>query len=270
MRIMIALASIGASILACRSPVAAAIVLTNVSSTYFQDFDGLANTNTNNSVLPDGWFIHETGGDGLYAAGTGSSTTGGVYSFGSTGSTERALGGLRTATVLPLFGVQLQIQGSTQLLSLDIAYRGEQWRLGATNRLAADRLDFQFSTDATTLLNGTWTDFDTLDFHSPITNSTAGLLNGNLPANSQDLATTLGGFTFNTGQVWFRWSDFDVSGADDGLAIDNFSVTANFAPAAAVPEPSSLLLLGTAGLAAGRWIRRRRFAAGSTPPHAPR
>src|SRR6185503_17709499 len=29
---------------------------------------------------------------------------------------------------------------------------------------------------------------------------------------------------------WVRWVDFDASGADDGLAVDNFSITPTTAP----------------------------------------
>ncbi len=43
-----------------------------------------------------------------------------------------------------------------------ISYTGESWRIGSANRI--DQLDFQYSTDATGLDDGTWTDFDNLDY----------------------------------------------------------------------------------------------------------
>ena len=51
------------------------------------------------------------------------------------------------------------------MTSLAIAYTGEQWRLGATGR--TDRIDFQYSLDATSLATGTWADVDNLNFSGP-------------------------------------------------------------------------------------------------------
>ena len=39
--------------------------------------------------------------------------------------------------------------------------------MGVANRNAADRLDFQLSTDATSLNTGTWVDYNGLDFNGP-------------------------------------------------------------------------------------------------------
>ena len=50
------------------------------------------------------------------------------------------------------------------------------WRAGVTNRNAADRLDFQISTDATSLTTGTWADKNVLDYSSTNINATAGRL----------------------------------------------------------------------------------------------
>ena len=44
------------------------------------------------------------------------------------------------------------------ITSLDIAYTGEQWRNGNTAAARDDRLDFQYSTDATSLTTGAWTE----------------------------------------------------------------------------------------------------------------
>jgi hypothetical protein len=56
-------------------------------------------------------------------------------------------------------GAQLTNNTGTPVHCLVISYTGEQWRLGqiAAGR-AADRLDFQLSTDALSLSTGTWTD----------------------------------------------------------------------------------------------------------------
>ena len=57
---------------------------------------------------------------------------------------------------------------------ITVQYTGEQWRLGAADA-NIDRLDFQYSTDATSLTSGTYVNVDQLDFVSP-NNTTVGAL----------------------------------------------------------------------------------------------
>jgi hypothetical protein len=143
-----------------------------------------------------------------------------------------------------------------------IGYVGEQWRLGATGR--SDRLDFQYSLNATSLSTGTWTNLDTLDFLSPLTSGSTGAKNGNLAANRTSLSGNLTSLSIGNNQaLWIRWISTNVTGADDGLAIDDFTITATFATTpAAVPEPASFIVLLLAGVAAGsrRYYTHRRPA----------
>src|SRR5207253_8456303 len=91
----------------------------------------------------------------------------------------------------------------------------------------ADRLDFQYSTNATSLTTGLWTDVDSLDFSSPITAGSVGLLNGNLAANRTSISSSVPSLAISNGATfWIRWNDLNASGADDGLAVDDFSLTA--------------------------------------------
>src|SRR5262249_41450067 len=65
-----------------------------------------------------------------------------------------------------------------------------------------------------------------LNFTSPITGGTAGALNGNLGANKGALRFTITGlYNPKWTEVMLRWFDPDHTGADHGLAIDDFSVT---------------------------------------------
>lgn len=87
--------------------------------------------------------------------------------------------------------------------------------------------------DATSLSTGTWTDRDPLDFTAPITGPTIGALDGNAAANRTALTSSIGGLSILNGATfWIRWTDFNASGADDGLGVDDFSLTANGAPVA--------------------------------------
>ena len=200
------------------------IELSGIGKTYFQDFDSLASSGTS-SFVPLGWVFAESGTNAntTYTAGTGSGTTGDTYSFGSSGSTERAFGTLRSSSLITIFGASFSNSTGVTIKSLLISCAGEQWRCGATGRL--DRLDFQYSTDATGLTDGTWIDFDLLDFSSPDT-ATKGPLNGNDPANRDSVSSTISGLSIADGSTfWIRWKDFDAASYDDGLAVDNFSLT---------------------------------------------
>ena len=107
--------------------------------------------------------------NGQYQAGTGSGTAGDIYSFGAAASTERALGTLFSGTLNPTIGAQFTNNTGSTVTSLDVSYIGEMWRLGQnTAGRAADRLDFQLSTNATSLTTGTWIDYNSLDFSSPV------------------------------------------------------------------------------------------------------
>jgi hypothetical protein len=98
--------------------------------TYSQNFNTLAGTGSS-SVLPPGWFFRETGldNDSFYVAGSGTSNAGNTYSFGSAGSGERALGGLRSDELVTIFGVKFINNTGGVIPSVTITYTGEQWRI---------------------------------------------------------------------------------------------------------------------------------------------
>jgi len=200
-----------------------------IGTPYTQDFDTLASTGQSD-VLPAGWALAEAGSsannDGRYTAGTGSSNAGDTYSFGSAGSSERAFGSLLSGTLIPLIGAAFTNDTGRTISSLDIAYTGEQWRLGQVGR-GPDRLDFEYNLTATSLTTASgWVDVNALDFSSPVTTGALGALNGNAAGNRTAVAETITGLSVAPGQTfWIRWADFNVTGADDGLGVDDFSLT---------------------------------------------
>ncbi|HEY5884796.1 MAG TPA: C25 family cysteine peptidase, partial [Pyrinomonadaceae bacterium] len=135
----------------------------------------------------------------------------------------RAFGGLQTGSLIPTVGAVFKNDSGTTITSLTISYTGEEWRLGdGSGRL--DRLDFQISTDATSLFTGTWIDFDDLDFATPNT-TTTGAKDGNAVENRNTLTFTITGINVLSGSViWIRWMDLNATGSDDGLSIDDFSL----------------------------------------------
>ena len=211
--------------LICSLHAGAQVALT--ATPYAQNFNTLAKTGTA-SALPSGWLLLETGtnANSNYTAGTGSSNSGDTYSFGiDAAADDRALGAVQSGSVISSFGVAFTNTTGGAITSLKIAYAGEQWRLGFAAR--TDRLDFQYSTDATGLANGTWKDVDQLDFTGPVTTGTVGALDGTNAANATAINYTITGLNIGNGATFYlRWSDFNAPNADDGLGIDDFSIEA--------------------------------------------
>ncbi len=211
------------------------VSLTAVGTPSTQNFDTLATTGTNivwadNSTLA-GWYSTRT----TYNAGTGSSTTGALYSFGVAATnplTERALGGVGSGGTGTFYWAVCFVNNTgTTLTALDLSYVGEQWRDGLPVPAAAHTLAFEYQvaapgtiTDANTPVTG-WTAFSSLDFTGPRTGTSAGALDGNLPANRTAKSASLTTSVAPGNEAWLRWRDINDASNDHGLAVDDFSVT---------------------------------------------
>src|SRR6476661_1873141 len=115
---------------------AGSVALTTLDVAYTQNFDTLVNSGSSD-VLPTGWWLSESGTNAntTYTAGTGSANSGDTYSFGAAGSTERALGGLQSGSLVPTIGASFTNSTGGVITSIDIEYVGEQWRLGTSGRV---------------------------------------------------------------------------------------------------------------------------------------
>lgn len=199
------------------------VLAPSTGATYTQNFNSLAQTGTS-STLPAGWSISETGSaaNSSYTANNGGSATGDTYSYGTNGSGERALGTLRSATLASTLNASFTNTTGGTITSLAIGYTGERWRKGQNGGGSNnDRLDFQYSVNGTT-----WTDVNALDFPSPGGGGAAGLRN---PPQTSNRSATITGLNIPNGSTYYlRWLDFDVAGADDGLAVDNFNLTPSY------------------------------------------
>ncbi|MCW3086256.1 MAG: hypothetical protein JWP12_3622 [Bacteroidetes bacterium] len=221
---------IGCSMLQAQKSTAQTVSLTTPGTPYTQNFDALVNTagSTTNTLTIQGWYLTETGGGARdneqYAVDNGGSTTGDTYGYGTTASTDRAIGGLRSGTLIPNIGASFTNNTGAAITSMDISYTGEEWRLGTAGR--TDTLNFEYSLNAASLTTGTWTALSTLNFITPNT-VTTGAKDGNATANRTALSATISALSIPDGTTfWIRWTDIDVTGADDGLAVDDFSLTA--------------------------------------------
>jgi hypothetical protein len=269
------------------SPGSAAIIYSTVGSTYSQNFNSLPSSPTNTSLGSSptgwtddnaappagnfsilGWYLHhptlqtEGGANGhqRIRLGTGSANTGSFWSFGSSGSPERALGMVSSNTMsagneASFYGLRLVNNTGRHLASFTLSYNGEQWRDGGAATPVAQSITFDYSTSATSIEDAlhAFTDVPALTFTSPtfVNTGGGGALDGNddsLPAPVNK--TAIGPIVVNAinwqpgATLWLRWSDINDGGNDHGLAIDDVQFSAE------IPEPTSLLLvlLGAVGL----------------------
>ncbi|MEQ1905663.1 MAG: PEP-CTERM sorting domain-containing protein [Pirellulaceae bacterium] len=214
-----------------------------------QDFNSLGTAGaswTDDSTIA-GWFSNRT----TYLAGNGSGTAGGLYSYGATGNSERAIGSLASNSVDPVqIGIRLTNLSGKTLTKLTVTYDGEQWR--AANNGSAHSLTFAYAIGSSLTLASPGTAVSQLNFTSPILTN-AGALDGNAAANRvAGITFAINNITWLPGQqLVLRWTDVNDSGNDHGLAVDNFNFIA-------VPEPTTFGLGSLLGLAVLAMQRRRK------------
>ena len=225
----VAVSTAGMAVFATPASAAGEAALTAFGTPYTQNFDSLPATGTGTDTdLPAGWAFVETGeaANTTFTAGTGSSNTGDTYSLGNSPAADRAFGSMNSGKLVPTIGAVFTNQAGRTMTSLDLSFVAEQWRLGAKDR--TDRLDFEYSTDATGLSDGTWTAVDALDAVGTVstTTGTAGALDGNAAANRTEVTGSITGLSIpQGGRIALRWKSFDAAGADDALGIDELRLT---------------------------------------------
>ncbi len=263
--------------LASLSSLYAQISITQLGNPYNQDFDGLGNTTINNAFSStigtqtdintlsgvtgmNGWYGVKNAGTGSTAtaltADTGASASGGIYSYGATPVTDRALGVLASGTNIMTIGALFQNDTGSVITDLVFNFTAEFWRSSTSTQ---NVLTFGYGNIGGTitvdnfLTDSGATAFTGLDITGPAAVSTNGALDGNQTANQLTFTNvTINGLSIANGSQFFiRWADTNDSGNDAGLAIDNFSMTA-------IPEPSTYaMILGALVLGLGL-IRRRK------------
>jgi hypothetical protein len=243
--------------------------------TYNQDFDNLLRTttaetwmnNANTSSANDsprligllGWYVagYTATIQSTYVpqirADAGSSTTGSFYSYGSSGAADRALGTLpsdsTTAAGAGSFRIGARFVNNTgnTITGFNFSYDGEEWRQGAVTAINNQYVVAYatFAAGMGTLDSGPYSaSIATAAFNTPLDgNGTGTALDGNAAANRvAGLSGSVTGLSIANGdEIWLRWFDSNSSGADHGIAIDNFGITFEVAP---IPEPSLTALVG--------------------------
>ena len=211
---------------------------------YTQNFDGLPSSGGNFTTLPQGMGFVETGtgGDTYFNTTNGSTNVGNTYSVGA--DSERCFGMLLSASVQARIGIQFKNDTGVTVNELTLNYVGEQWRFGGDHAGGADRIDFQYSLDASGFADdsGTWIDVDALDFVAPVTTGLVGALDGNASQHRVALTHTVSGLNIPSGATFrLRWVDSDATGSDDLLCVDDL----DFGIAVTVPKTPVLGVIKT-------------------------
>lgn len=216
----------------------AQISVTTLGSPYTENFSGLSTSSCPCNTFPTGWAIAETGSNAntTYVSNTGSSGTGDSYNYNSGGADE-ALGGLLSGSLTPRWGAVYTNNTGSTITSLAISYVGETWRVGAASRV--DRIDFQYNQNASSITagTGTWVDYDNLDYANPGQATGSGSIQ-----HTANISSTITGLNIPNGQSFaIRFNDFNATGSDDGMASDDFSLTANASACAAPTENATAI-----------------------------
>jgi Secretion system C-terminal sorting domain len=204
----------------------AQVSITDASFTYLQDFNGLSNTGasntwTNNSTIA-GWYASLSS----YGADDGGSNSGNLYSYGTDGETDRALGGINTNAIGTIYyGIRLINNTPNAITSITLSFDGEQWRDANSNDHTLT-FDYQIGATVTSLTAGSWTNVAGLTFTSPSSINSGQLT----PPQSSNLGTTIN-LNIPVGQeIMLRWVDDNASANDHGLSIDNFTISSVVLP----------------------------------------
>jgi len=229
---------------------------------YTQNFDTLA-TSGSNWLQGDtlaGWYLYTGAGTDIatYQAGDGSSNSGAFYSFGASGSSERALGGAASGgayfgspasgAVAGYIALAATNATSAAINTLNISFNGEQWRNGGNASAQSMLLQYGISSDGSFAGVSNWT--SSLSWASPVTGTTAAPVDGNA-AGRAPVSGALSSLNWQPGQtLWLRWVENNDPGNDHGLAIDDFVMqggSSSSGPTFAIAAQAADLAEGNSG-----------------------
>lgn len=202
-----------ASILAVASSVQAQYSLSSLNSAVLEEFTGWGGTGN-----PTNWTVLAGNNVGSFKGqNNGASNTGGIWSYGATGSDERALGylgsGNAAATTFAASTTFVNNTGAV-ITGLNIGYDAEQWRFAASR---LNGFTVSFSIDG-----GEYTNLDSLLFVPSVTGTTGTPTITTLTQQVSDLSVAPG----SSISLKFLSDRGPGAGSSQGVAIDNLSLTA--------------------------------------------
>ncbi|MBA2436145.1 MAG: PEP-CTERM sorting domain-containing protein [Chthoniobacterales bacterium] len=211
---------------------AAQAQISYTGTTYTQNANSFLGTS---ATVPVGWAYAFTGTSVFNGVGTGTSGTGGAWAYGLLG--ENSFGALRSGTPGNItLSVNFTNSTGSTLTDLVVMFNYEQWRYANTSG---------WNLSGTGGLTGVAA-VNSADF-------TGGAIGVNGTPTSIPINLTLTGLSIPNGATFgFSWLTTDASGSDNGISVDDFSLSA-------IPEPSVYMLLGVGLLFCGqRFLRRKR------------
>lgn len=229
------------------------------NAVYAENFDSLAASGTSPIAgpTPVGWSFFEvnagtgSGANALYRIDIGSSNTGDTYSYGAAASTDRAFGSVASGSLRSTLGARYINNTGVLVTSVRLQFTMEQWRSGGRTSMDSSEFFYGVNNASFAAASGVWTKISALNLASKIFSTpapTAGALNGNDTANQKMYDVVINGLSVAAGDtLYLRWTDVDVAGLDDGLAIDNFSIVFN-PSGSPVTSPNPVTRLSMVGL----------------------
>jgi hypothetical protein len=221
------------------------ISITQLNVPHIDNMDSLANSGTTASTpLPAGWYFIENVNIGslTYRIGTGSANNGDTYSFGAANASDRAFGSVASGTVQSTLCAYYINNTGAIASNVRIQFTMEQWRSGGRTNNITDSTEFFWGINNVTHLptSGLWTKNSALNLTSKIIGGAAAALDGNDTTNQIKYDITISNVNLQNGDTLFlRWRDQDIAQSDDGLAIDDFSIT--FMGNVSQPQPLQTL-----------------------------
>ncbi|AII52277.1 T9SS type A sorting domain-containing protein [Hymenobacter sp. APR13] len=193
-------------------------------------FTGISSTST----IPS-----DDGAKGAEVNPQGQPTGAGWYHFGTSGSSDRALGGIaatNTSSGKGYIGIRLKNTSTKVIKKLEVEYAMEQWYNSSNTQAAFVEVAWKknlgdipaASPNALYLSTTTgWTTEAALRVDAPSTSTAIAPRNGNAPTNRRVLRTTLTNLELGIGEeIMIRWGYvFNTSTNGNGLSIDDVVIT---------------------------------------------
>ncbi len=179
----------------------------------------LVRGNNTDGLIPHTAYTASTGG-------SSASTT--LYALDSSGSAERALGGVPVLATKTLLGWRLVNAGAQVVNNLTLTYDGEEWRCGTPVNSSISVSYKVFNAGEGSLAVGDWVDApSSLTFVPPVAGGAAAI-DGNAAENRvAGLNAAFTGINLQVGQeIWFKWTFTKIGGGNILQGIDNVTVSA--------------------------------------------
>ena len=233
------------------------------SGSYSQSFDTLAasgsgNAWTNDLTLP-GWFLFRQPAASpvaisSYNADTGAANTGSFLSYGTSGDSDRALGGLgsggsyfgspASGSVAGWFALALSNVSGSAIPTLNLSFNGEQWRNGGNTSAQSLVLEYGYGPSFEQV--SSWTNPGAaFTWSAPVATASAAAVDGNSTGRVSGVGGTLDLSATPwaaDATLWLRWTEANDPGSDHGLAIDDLAISLPQPPPQ--PEVSIQAVLG--------------------------